>query len=427
LNHGCFLLKCEDKRFFKEQPMAFSGDLEYLSIVDVIQLLHTTRKTGTLKVQGRKGEISIAFSDGYIVGANHYSRGVMIGTILTEAGVISQEALEKALALQQQAETDRKPLIATLLDNDLADRDTAYRGLEALIELAIVEILTWKKGFFSLLADEIQVCDEFRFSPNQLPEHFSLPTEHILMDALRIFDEKMRDGLLQMEEEHEEVLPGRKEEPDTSAILSADDLGLGDLDAIKRKLPAFHEALRDQAPGSPDASSNFGEVLKNATTSLQQVSSLPETSLILLKTVAALFPRALTLVVWEKELVAERGIGITTPRNSGPGPVMGFKIPITPDTLFSFILDKGYLFYGKSDDRCFKDFLYPVIGAPVDSKIMLLPLKLGKRIVSIIYADFGDQPATEIVTAQLEGCAEHAGMAIESALLRKQHSTKTVS
>jgi len=137
--------------------MAFSGDLEYLSIVDVIQLLHTTRKTGTLKVQGRKGEIAIAFSDGYIVGANHYSRGVMIGTILTEAGVISQEALEKALALQEQADADRKPLIATLLDNDLADRDAAYRGLETLIELAIVEILTWKKGFFSLLADERQI------------------------------------------------------------------------------------------------------------------------------------------------------------------------------------------------------------------------------------------------------------------------------
>jgi hypothetical protein len=318
-------------------------------------------------------------------------------------------------------------LIATLLDNDLADRDAAYRGLETLIELAIVEILTWKKGFFSLLADEIQICDEFRFSPDQLPEHLSLPTEHVLMDALRIFDEKMRDGLLQMEEDHDEVTPALKERTDASAILSADDLGLGDLDTIKRKLPAFHEALRDQAHDAPQATSDFSEILKNATASIRQVSTLPETSLILLKTVAALFPRALTLVVWEKELVAERGIGITTPHNSEPGPVMGFKIPLFPDTLFSFILDKGYLFYGKSDDRCLKDFLYPVIGAPVDSKIMLLPLKLGKRIVSILYADFGDQPARDVATTQLEGCAEYAGMAIESVLLRKQNTIKNAS
>jgi hypothetical protein len=406
--------------------MAFSGDLEYLSIVDVIQLLHTTRKTGTLKVQGRKGEISIAFSDGFIVGASHYSRGVMTGTILTEAGVISKEALERALTLQQQAETNRKPLIATLLDNNLADRDAAYRGLETLIELAIVEILTWKKGSFSLLADEIQVCDEFRFSPNQLPEHFSLPTEHILMDALRIFDEKMRDGLLQMEETTDEEPVALSKEPDSSTILSADDLGLGDLDTIKRKLPAFHEALKDQAPAELQPAKNFHDVQKEAISSLQQATTLPETSRILLKTVATQFSRVLTLVVWDKELVAERGIGITTPHHSGPGPIMGFKIPLSTDTLFSFILDKGYLFYGKSDDRCLKEFLYPVIGAPTDPTIMLLPLKLGKRIVAIFYADFGDQPATQVTTAQLEGCAEYAGMTIESAILRKQQTTKAI-
>lgn len=404
--------------------MAFSGDLEYLSIVDVIQLLHTSRKTGTLKVQGRKGEIAIAFSDGYIVGANHYSRGVMTGTILTEAGVINKETLEKALTLQQQAKTNRKPLIATLLDNNLADRDAAYRGLETLIELAIVEILTWKKGSFSLLADEIQVCDEFRFSPNQLPEHFSLPTEHILMDALRIFDEKMRDGLLQMEEATDEEPVTLTDEPDSSTILSADDLGLGDLDTIKRKLPAFHEALKDQTPKDPQPARGFHDILKEATSSIQRVTTLPETALILLKTVAALFPRALTLVVWNKELVAERGIGITTPHDAGPGPVMGFKIPLATNTLFSFILDKGYLFHGKSEDRCLKDFLYPIIGAPADPTIMLLPLKLGKRIVSITYADFGDQPATKVATAQLEGCAEFAGMTIESVMLQKQHATK---
>ena len=75
--------------------MAFSGDLEHLSIVDVIQLLHSSRKTGTLKVEGRKGDISVAFIDGFIVGASHYSKGALIGTILLEAGVIDAETLQK--------------------------------------------------------------------------------------------------------------------------------------------------------------------------------------------------------------------------------------------------------------------------------------------------------------------------------------------
>jgi hypothetical protein len=83
------------------------------------------------------------------------------------------------------------------------------------------------------------------------------------------------------------------------------------------------------------------------------------------------------------------------------------------------------LFYGKSEDEALKEHLFPVIGAPADPTLLLLPLKLGKKVIALIYADFGEQPAAEINTVQLEGCAEHAGMAIESALLRKQHTTKT--
>ena len=403
--------------------MAFSGDLEHLSIVDVIQLLHTTRKTGTLKVEGRKGEISVAFNDGYIVGASHYSKGALIGTILLEAGVIDADILTKALSIQEHAGEDRKPLVATLLENGLADRDAAYRGLETLIELAIVEILTWKKGNFALHVDEILVCDEFRYFPDNLNQEFTLPTEHILMDALRIFDEKMRDGLIKMEDEQNEANSTPAEVSESATILSADDLGLGDLDSVKRKLPAFHEALKDQ-PTSNVLQSKFNAVLKATSASLKQVTTLPETSRILLETVAALFPRALTLVAWDTELVAERGVGIATPHEEGPGPVMGFKIPLDCGSLFRFILDKGLLFYGKSEDEALKDYLYPVIGAPADPTLLLLPLKIGKKVIALIYADFGEQAVAEINTAQLEGCAEHAGMAIESALLRKQQAQK---
>ncbi len=403
--------------------MAFSGDLEHLSIVDVIQLLHTSRKTGTLSIKGRKGEILLAFGDGYLMGASHYEQGARIGNILVETGVVSAETLKQALAIQQAAGSSRKPLIATLLENNLADRNAAFRGLETLIELAIVEILTWKKGTFTLHPDELLVCDEFRYFPDKLQEDISLPTEHLLMDALRIFDEKMRDGLLQMEEEEEPAAPAPApapalEQPTTTAALSADDLGLGDLDAITRKKPAFHEALRDEATAALQQTKLINEAVRSAGVRLQQSTSLPEASLILLETVAVLFPRALTLVVWDKELVAERSIGITAPRASGPGPVMGFRIPLASAYLFSFVLDKGLLFYGRSEDQALMQHLYPVIGKPLEAKVLLLPLKLGTRVVAMIYADSGDKPANDVPTVQLERCAESAAQAIERSVQR---------
>lgn len=404
--------------------MSFSGDLEYLSIVDVIQLLHSTRKTGTLKITGRKGEISLAFNDGYINGANHYNTGTRTGTILIEAGVISQEDLDRALAFQAQAGPDRRPLIATLLENNLVDKDEAYHGLETLIELTIVEILTWKKGTFTLEPDTLQVCDEFRYFPEKLKEELNLSTEHVLMDALRIYDEKKRDGLIVDEGLHDEEPAPATAAPTTGDLtISADDLGLGDLDTIKRKKPTFHEALRDE-PAALAAGPAPAAVLKEAMGHLKKASTLPETALILLKTVGAIFPRALTLVAWEKELVAERGIGINAESAAGPGPVLGFKLPLLPGSLFSFVLDKGHLFFAKSHDQLLCEQLHGAITPPADPTVLILPLKLGKRVVSVTYADFGTQAATDVPVDLLASCAEYAGLAIESALSHAQQAAK---
>ena len=41
--------------------MSFTGDLEHLPIVDVIQLLHATRKSGILRIGCRKGESQLVF------------------------------------------------------------------------------------------------------------------------------------------------------------------------------------------------------------------------------------------------------------------------------------------------------------------------------------------------------------------------------
>ncbi len=93
--------------------MAFTGDLENLHIVDIIQLIHTTRKSGTFSVTGSKGESRIIFSNGYIVGANHLNNKVRIGTVLVKMKSIALEDLRLALEAQKKAGKTRKPLIST--------------------------------------------------------------------------------------------------------------------------------------------------------------------------------------------------------------------------------------------------------------------------------------------------------------------------
>jgi hypothetical protein len=222
--------------------MSFTGELEHLPIVDIIQLLHATRKSGILRVKSRKGESQLVFKDGYMVSANHLNNTVRIGEILVGLNVITPEILEQALQEQKNAGQFRKTLIVTLLEKGLVKEGDAYKGLEQLIEMTIVEILTWKKGTFILDVltpkwDGRSVADDYRYYPEKMSGEINIDTQSILMDALRIFDEKMRDGELTEEEEF----------PEDDA-LSPDDLGLADLDQLERKIPEVFTGLAQFDP-----------------------------------------------------------------------------------------------------------------------------------------------------------------------------------
>src|SRR6185369_7837296 len=134
------------------------------------------------------------FRDGYFISANHPNNNIRVGQILEELKFITHEDLELALLEQQQAGPDRKPLIATLLEKGKINEDNAYQGLETLIEMTIVEVLTWASGTFTLDVTIIEVSDEFRYFPETLKRDIYMNAQGILMDALRIYDEKMHDG-----------------------------------------------------------------------------------------------------------------------------------------------------------------------------------------------------------------------------------------
>lgn len=233
--------------------MPLTGELEHLPIVDVIQLIHSTRKSGTLNVYSRKGEGQLVFNNGYIVSATHSSEKLKIGKILLESNIIGQEDLDKALSIQELSEEDRKPLIATLLEHCGLSKDAAFKALETLIEMTVVEMICWTRGIFTLDIDEVNVSDDYRYLPKQL-QTVTLDTQMVLMDALRIFDEKVHSGEIQLSDEplvenpleqFEEVkVLEQAEESDAEEILVSEDLlGLADLDKLERKKPYIFKGL----------------------------------------------------------------------------------------------------------------------------------------------------------------------------------------
>jgi hypothetical protein len=224
--------------------MAFTGDLEHIHIVDIFQLLHTTRKSGTFSVKGSKGQSQLIFSNGCIVGANHLNNRIRIGTVLVKMNAITRQDLEQALAVQKKAGKERKPLIATLIEMGKLDHERAFKGLKKLIEMTIVELIGWNKGTFTFDTEAITVSSECRYIPDKMEQEIGLDVQMVLMDALRIYDELERDRKagkhvqtyeeLFTEEISQEGDAGKDEK---NNIVTAEDLGLAGLEHLEKRIP----------------------------------------------------------------------------------------------------------------------------------------------------------------------------------------------
>lgn len=584
--------------------MSFTGDLEHLPIVDIIQLLHATRKSGTLSVRGRKGESQLVFKDGYIVSANHANNSVRIGNILIETNAITTEILNQALMEQENADQSRKPLIATLMEQGRVKKDEAFKCLETLIELTVVEILTWSKGTFALDVDRVTVSDDYRYFPENLHQEINLDTQNVLMDALRIYDEKMRDGALPQEEsgDDDSQHPVQSLAAADMKSISADDLGLADLDRLERKIPAVFAGLDDRAPdkvhreklqkaaqpleseeeeqltlflskysGEPARRSpvpqecvqavillsrddllthclttictregavvfatqeeqdlapiidqflakqfipilvldrpnayergfsadtisglrkeyrakyprlaiiqlasaddydlslqaflegantvfprpvrgghapfasrmiafleafrahitgysgergrNQAALLAKAVSTLRTLREPAEIALVLLQFVAEIFERALTLIVSQDGLTAEKSIGVKTAKETGVSPPLGVKIPLVKPSLFNTVIEGGSLYFGTCSDEAITRNLHTAIGSPAQPLVLLLPMRMLGRTIAFIYGDFGNREQSQLLIEHLEILAHQAELALENAYYRKK-------
>ena len=592
--------------------MSFTGDLEHLPIIDIVQLLHQTRKTGTLCLKSYKGESQLVFKDGYIVSANHHNNNIRIGRILADMGAVTEASIEKAL-IEQGSGEDRKPLVAILIESGQIDKKTAFRGLETLIELTIVEVLTWNEGTFTLDITAEVVSDEYRYFPEKLHEDLVLDTQNVLMDALRIYDERNRDGQQVEDDWINDDEAFSLDEPLTEEVeledaLSAEDLGLDDLESLERKIPDVFLGLREENAGEahrqvvlkemtnvsaedrerfvtylqslsvshsaeghdsqgggpalilfsrdgllrhsvsaagrhegffvfttdeaddlemiihqtlnrerlpilildkpePSSSAFAGDQLlalrrdkmrkhpslpliqlvgaEDSSFSLQALqdgvravfvkpapedrqtyatdmirlldafrayaqqchamqeprlltllhghlnhmrglTKAPEIAFDLLKLTASLLDRSVTLVVNGAELVAERSIGIKTDGQHVPSAALKFTIPLNGSpSIFRDVIESGHFFYGQSSDKLLNDYLFPEIGRPDSSQVLLVPLKCFGRTIAVVYSDFGSKSPFHLETSLVDMAAQFGSLVLDNAVYRSRQGNKS--
>src|SRR3954467_12691871 len=172
--------------------MSLSGNLEDVSVADAMQFIHLGARTGTLTLKSGETSAEIGFHQGKIV--NAVGPGTKrLGDLLIENNVIAQGALDHALR-EQEAQVPRRSLGQVLLAMNVLTPETMYRAIEQQIERTVYDLVTWTHGTFHFALDDLKPIDDIALVPGDVIRHLNLDTQMVLLDALRIFDERNRDA-----------------------------------------------------------------------------------------------------------------------------------------------------------------------------------------------------------------------------------------
>ena len=160
--------------------MSLDGNLRVFSLTDVFQMLGMQHKSGLLSVEGPKDTITVGFLTGRVVSVESTSHPIdnRLGSLLVKAGKLSENELATSLDLQKKGS---ERLGRLLLNENLVKVEDLREAFRLQVQRILLTAFAWTEG-------------RFRFAPQSAIDHdpdvFSpLPTEAILLEAARTFDE----------------------------------------------------------------------------------------------------------------------------------------------------------------------------------------------------------------------------------------------
>jgi hypothetical protein len=234
--------------------MALEGSLADFGLADILQLIYFQRKTGVLTLEGKMDKVRLLFIEGNIGGAESKRRmeDNRLGKILLKKGHVLEKDLEAALG--EQRKTGDK-LGNILMRNGLVEKGIIKDVVQAQITETIIQLFGWKRGTYEFTTQGVQ-------QDQDLP--FSLDTQHLLMEGLRIVDEwsiiqgrfsvdsllrKRVDAPSGLTEEEQEVFDYVDGENDVSTII--DLCGKDNFEVSKTLLSLMEKGFIEQAEATP--------------------------------------------------------------------------------------------------------------------------------------------------------------------------------
>jgi uncharacterized protein DUF4388 len=172
--------------------MGIVGNLRTMQLEELLQWLSQSKKNGTLEIVHAKTEKKIFFKDGLILSSASNKPEEYLGHFLVSRGLITEEQLSKAIAMQEQT---RMLLGKILVSHGALTEESLHGMLRLKAEESVYEIFSWREG-------------DFRFLDDVLPDSAMVPMRldvtGIVMEGVQRLDEWKR---IRQVIPHEQVVP----------------------------------------------------------------------------------------------------------------------------------------------------------------------------------------------------------------------------
>jgi len=187
--------------------MAITGNLETMSLAELLQWLANGRQTGTLIVTNGSVEKKIFLRDGAVLSSSSSDPRGFLGHFLVSKGVITEEDLAKAMAIQ----SDQGKLLGEILvEGGAIDPEMLDHMLRLKAEENIYDLFAWDEGHFDFLDEELPPYELVPMSAN---------ITGLVMEGMRRVD---------MTKEMEKVIPSTQCVPvSVGPLLDEDEMDFG--------------------------------------------------------------------------------------------------------------------------------------------------------------------------------------------------------
>jgi hypothetical protein len=160
--------------------MAFKGTLKEFKVPDILQLISLQKKTGILTFNSADGFITLIFEEGFIVGIDAFPKKLemRVGNVFVKQGLISEEMLQRALAIQKR--TGQK-IGEILTGMGLIDEQTIPEALKTQATQIVLSLFNWKKGEYNFKV--LENIDE------PLKSLQPISVDNLIMEGVQMLDE----------------------------------------------------------------------------------------------------------------------------------------------------------------------------------------------------------------------------------------------